>query len=73
MAADIQAAISGIVVKNGTAVVSATVTGEYGTLGNNLGSGITNSPTIAEIANKYDNRFDDITYYTIGSGSIIGA
>jgi hypothetical protein len=27
-----------------------------------------NKPVIGDIENKYDNKFDDITYYTIGSG-----
>jgi hypothetical protein len=68
MANDIQAAISGVVVKNGTVVVSTTVTGEYST----LNTVVKNTPTISDIENKYDNRFDDITYYTIGSGTILG-
>lgn len=68
MANDIQAAVSGVVVKNGTVVVSTTVTGEYST----LDTVVKNSPTISDIENKYDNRFDDITYYTIGSGTILG-
>jgi len=66
MANDIQAAVSGVVVKNGTVVVSTTVTGEYST----LDTYVKNSPTISDIENKYDNRFDDITYYTIGSGNL---
>ncbi len=69
MANDIQAAISGKPVKNGTAVVTTTFTGEYST----LDTYVVNTPTIASIESKYDNRFDDTTYYTIGSGSIIGA
>ena len=32
-----------------------------------------NKPVIGDIENKYDERFDDITYYTIGSGTFIGA
>jgi hypothetical protein len=32
-----------------------------------------NKPVITDIENKYDERFDDITYYTIGSGTFIGA
>lgn len=69
MANDIQAAISGNAVKNGTAVVSATFTGEYGT----LDTYVVNTPTIASIQSKYTDRFDDVTYYTIGSGTIVGA
>ena len=29
-----------------------------------------NKPVISDIEAKYDNRFDDITYYTIGSGTL---
>jgi hypothetical protein len=65
MANDIQAAVSGVVVKNGTAVVSATVTGEYST----LDTYVQNYPTIADIENKYDDRFDDPRYYTGDSSS----
>lgn len=68
MANDIQAAISGVVVKNGTSVVTCSWTGEYSV----LNTAVLNTPTIADIENKYDNRFDDVTYYTIGSGNIIG-
>lgn len=68
MANDIQAAISGVVVKNGTSVVTCSWTGEYST----LNTAVLNTPTIADIENKYDNRFEDVTYYTIGSGNIIG-
>lgn len=66
MANDIQAAVSGVVVKNGTAIVSTTFTGEYST----LDTYVKNTPTISDIENKYDNKFDDITYYTIGSGTL---
>lgn len=60
MANDIQAAISGVVVKNGTVVVSTTFTGEYST----LDTYVKNTPTINDIENKYDNRFDDPRYYS---------
>lgn len=59
MANDISVAVSGQPIKNRTVVVSATVTGEYGTQDDI----VTNSPTITEIQNKYDNRFDDPRYY----------
>lgn len=58
MAFDIQAAISGVDVKNGTIVVGATFTGAYAT----LNTSVTNSPTINSIQEKYDNKFDDPTY-----------
>ena len=66
MANDIQASITSNPVKNGTVVVSTTFTGEYST----LDTVVKNSPTISDIENKYDNRFDDISYYTIGSGNL---
>lgn len=50
---DIQAAISGNVVKNGTAIVSTTFTGRY-SFNNNY---VKNTPTISTIANKYGNKF----------------
>lgn len=74
MATDIQAAKSGIVVKNGTVVVTTTFTGEYST----IDTYARNIPTIAEIESKYDNRFDDPSYYygigglSIVSGVIVG-
>lgn len=59
---DIQAAVSGVAIKNGTLLVR--------TGGNAANSGVvtynayvTNSPTLATIQAKYDNRFDDPRYY----------
>lgn len=60
MANDIQAAVSGVVVKNGTTIVSCTKTGEYST----LDTYVNNVPTISDIESKYDNRFDDQRYYS---------
>ena len=69
MANDIQAAISGVVVKNGTAVVTTSWTGQYST----LDTSVLNTPTISDIESKYDTRFDDILYYTSGgSGLLVG-
>lgn len=64
MANDIQAAVSGVDVKNGTILVSCTRTGEYST----INSYVKNSPTISEIEAKYDTRFDDPSYYYGSSG-----
>lgn len=69
MANDIAKAISANTIKNGTTITTTTFTGYY----NTLNTYVKNTPTINDIQNKYDNRFDDITYYTIGSGTIIGA
>lgn len=60
MANDIQAAVSGVVVKNGTTVVSCTPTGEYST----IDTDVLNTPTIADIEAKYDSRFDEPRYYS---------
>jgi len=60
MANDIQAAVSGVVVKNGTALVSCTRTGEYST----IDTYVQNTPTIADIESKYDTRFDEPRYYS---------
>lgn len=69
MANDIQASVSGLAVKNGTIVVSCTETGEYST----ISTYVKNSPTISDIESKFDNRFDDPSYYYgIGSDNLVG-
>ena len=50
---DIQAAISGVQIKNGSAVTSTTFTGQY----NTLNTYAQNYPTINSIYNKYGNKF----------------
>jgi hypothetical protein len=70
MANDIQAAVSGVAVKNGTVIVSSTFTGEYSV----LNTYVKNTPTIATIQSKYTDKFDDPTYYSNGvqgSGYIV--
>lgn len=59
MANDIQKSISANPIKHGTAVVSCTFTGEYGT----LNTVVQNIPTIESIQDKYDARFDNPSYY----------
>lgn len=66
MSYDIVLAISGNPIKNGTAIASCSFAGEYQT----LNTSVYNKPIIEDIQNKYDERFDDITYYTIGSGTV---
>lgn len=69
MANDIQAAISSNPVKNGTAVVSTTFTGEYST----IDTYVQNLPTIASIEAKYDNRFyNGIFVQLVGNQTVIG-
>lgn len=63
MANDIQAAVSGNPVKNGSAVVTTTFTGEFSV----LDTYVKNTPIISSIENKYDNRLDDIVYYSIAT------
>ncbi len=69
MATDINVAISGNPIKNGTAIVSTTFTGEYSA----INTYAKNTPTITDIENKYDNRFyNGIFVELIGSGTVIG-
>jgi hypothetical protein len=60
MANDIQVAVSGSPIKNGTSVVSCTNAGEYST----INTYVNNLPTIGQIESKYDTRFDDPRYYS---------
>jgi hypothetical protein len=59
MANDITKAISANDLKNGTVIVTCSRTGEYSV----LDTYVKNTPTISDIENKYDNRFDDPSYY----------
>ena len=59
MANDIQKSVSANEIKNGSAVVSCTFTGEYSV----LNTYVKNTPVIADIQAKYDARFDDPSYY----------
>ena len=69
MTNDITKAISTNPIKNGTLLVSCSRTGEHG-LSNNY---VKNTPTITDIQSKYDNRFDDPSYYYgIGNSTIVG-
>lgn len=70
MANDIQKSITANNIKNRTIVVSSCPrTGSIKT----LDTYVTNNPTISEIESKYDNRFDDPSYYYgIGDSEVIG-
>lgn len=59
MSNDIQLAVSNVAIKNGTALVSCTRTGEYSV----INTYVKNTPAIGDIEAKYDNRFDDPSYY----------
>lgn len=53
---------------NGSAVVYCNRTGNYSaTSAQDVGINYTN------LESKYSNRFDDVTYYTIGNEVIVGA
>ena len=53
---------------NGSLVVGCLRTGNYNQLDSVLDIGI----DYAAFENKYTNRFDDVTYYTIGNETIVG-
>lgn len=71
MANDISKIITANPIKNGTTVVSCKTTG----LSNKdlLNTYVKNTPTITDIESKYDNRFDDPSYYYgLGNDGVIG-
>lgn len=68
MAIDIIKSKAANPIKNGTIVVSCLKTGNYSL--SNLH--VSNSPTIADIEDKYNNRFDHPSYYFGGSGDVNG-
>ena len=66
---DIQAAVSGNPVKNGTLIASATFTGQY----SKSDTSVQQYPTIAELQTRYGQRFyNGIFVQSIGSGVIMG-
>jgi hypothetical protein len=68
MANDISVALDGQPVKNGSLVVSTTVTGEYSV--NDLS--VKNTPTMNDIEDKYDNRFYNGIFVNITGSGILG-
>ena len=60
--ADIAEAVSANEIKNGTLIVSVYPTGPTSSNKNN--ETVSNKPSIADIENKYSDKFDDPTYYT---------
>lgn len=69
MANDITKSIDANPIKNGTSVLSCTFTGQY----SKLDTYVSNIPNITQIQDKYDNRFDDPSYYYgIGNGTLVG-
>lgn len=69
MANDIQKAISNKLIKNGSSVITTTFTGYY----NTYNYYVTNTPTITDIQDKYDNRFyNGIFVQLVGNQTILG-
>jgi hypothetical protein len=67
---DIAKIKSANVIKNGTILVGTSWTGNYST----RDTYVQNTPTISAIENKYDDRFDDPSYYYgTGNATIVGA
>lgn len=70
MVNDIILAINSNPIKNGTLLVQCKVTGPSNEDKND--TYVSNSPSIASIENKYDNRFDNPSYYYGGGGDVDG-
>jgi len=62
MANDIALSKTGTVIKNGSAVTTCSFTGKFSV----LNTSVKNTPTLNNIQSKYDARFDDLTYATLG-------
>lgn len=72
MANDIVLCISGQPIKNGTMLVQSKVTGP--TEHDKYNRYVSNKPAIEDIENKYQDRFDDRSYYFGGlTGDVLGA
>jgi hypothetical protein len=67
MSNDITLANSGEAIKHGTLIVA---TSPFTNSFQYQNSNVYNKPVIGDIENKYNNRFDDITYYTIGNATV---
>lgn len=61
MANDIAKAISANDIKNGSVVTNTLFTGQYKT----YNYYVKNTPTMNSIENKYDDKLDDIVYYSV--------
>ena len=69
MANDIALLKSELPIKNGSAVVTCSRTG-YASKSNTY---VKNTPTITNIQSKFDNRFDDPSYYYgTGNSTVVG-
>ena len=63
MAIDIELANTNNPIKNGTTVTTCSFSGNF----NTMNTYANNKPVITDIESKYDELFDDITYYTLGN------
>jgi len=63
MATDIELINTSNPIKNGTTITTCSFTGNY----NTINTYVNNKPEIIDIESKYDELFDDITYYVLGS------
>lgn len=71
MANDIKKILSSNPIKNGTSVVGCKKTGFSSN--DLLNTYVLNTPTITDIESKYDNRFDDPSYYYgLGNDTVVG-
>lgn len=69
MSVDVVTNASGVNnIKNGTVVVYCMPTAEYDTINPTFNKTLSYS----DLENKYTNRFDDVTYYTVGTTTIVG-
>lgn len=67
MANDITLAIGSNPIKNGTTLIQCKVTGF--TSNDTYNEYVKNTPTLTDIQDKYDIRFDDPSYYHGGGGA----
>lgn len=70
MANDITVAISGVAINDKRAVCSTLPTGKSAKL--LIRDDYPVDLTIENIQDKYTDKFDEITYYTLGTGIIVG-
>lgn len=68
MANDISKSINSNEIKNGSVISVYSKNRFYA-----QNDYVKNDPTIETIQNKYDSRFDDVGYYTIGNNNLLGA
>jgi hypothetical protein len=63
MAIDIELIDTNNPIKNGTIVTTCSFAGNF----NTMNTYVNNKPVITDIESKYDELFDDVTYYTLGN------